>query len=190
MIGAAQARARASPPVRLPRSLLVSAPALMQSRPQYSRCRAPARFGALCRCRPRRLDLREPRLRGTELIAHVLHRAEELVAVFVEPPIELTDRNLFGAIIDAQIEIFVFQPTHRISFFRLALQGRCGGFNRVVALWRAVTRYSVLRRVVTRIIAERRDGFDLAQLFGVARDRFAADEKLVAAWAFDGQRYT
>src|SRR3712207_3450689 len=32
----------------------------------------------------RRLDLREPRLRGTKLVAHVLHRADELVAVFVE----------------------------------------------------------------------------------------------------------
>jgi hypothetical protein len=53
------------------------------------------------------------------------------------------------------------------------------------ALWRAVTRYSVLRRVMTRIIAERRDGFDLAQLFGVARDRFAADEKLIATRTFD-----
>jgi hypothetical protein len=53
------------------------------------------------------------------------------------------------------------------------------------ALWRAVKRYSVLQCVMTRIVAERPDGFDLAQLFGIALDRFAVDEKLIAARPLD-----
>jgi len=52
--------------------------------------------------------------------------------------------------------------------------------------WRAIARFSALRRgVMSRFDADRRDGLDLSQLLGVALDRFAANEKLIAPRAFN-----
>ena len=101
-------------------------------------------------------------------------------------PIKLGDRQSPWRDVDAQIAIFVFQPAHRFRLVRYRAAGTESACSQPsVALWRAVARYSVLRRVMACIVAERRDGFDLAQLFGVVLDRFAVDEKLIAARAFD-----
>src|SRR4051812_5896913 len=43
---------------------------------------------------------------------------------------------------------------------------------------------ALLRHVTVRIVAKRFYYFELAQLFGIARDRFAADKKLIAARTF------
>lgn len=56
---------------------------------------------------------------------------------------------------------------------------------KAVALWRAIARYSALRRVMSRFDADRCYRIDLPELLGVALDRFAVDKKLIAARAFD-----
>ena len=54
-----------------------------------------------------------------------------------------------------------------------------------VALWRAIARYSVLLRVMARFGADGCHSLDLPEFFGVPLDRFAIDEKLIAACAFN-----
>jgi hypothetical protein len=54
-----------------------------------------------------------------------------------------------------------------------------------VALWRAIARYSALRRVMTWFDADRGHVLDLSKLLGVPLDRFAIDKKLIAALALD-----